>query len=215
MSNIYNSGLASGVGSAMTRQAIREAYSETPKDKEGNYSTRYSPTERKFFKGLYIGLSIFLIILSLALKFLEYDSSDSIYIYGLWAIIFIFTVWGIYLYREMLFYRYTLTDDALVIKKVFKTVSIPYSELKEVCNKYPLSFYGNSILFTSKTEVIKISFGGLLGGVFFTNFLAALIGHPLDNDQLQELSTRMKKTWIRSADRSEKRKRKQYVKSNK
>lgn len=215
MPNIYNNGLASGVGSAMTRQAIREAYVELPNDQDGNCTTRHSPTERKFFKGYFIGLLIFLIIILLSTKYVPYDSVQLTYLYIGVAIVFVLTVLCVYKCREMLFYRYTLTSDALVIKKVFKTVTIPYRELREVCNLYPLSFYGNSLLFTSKTEVIKISFGGLHGGVFFTNYLAALIAHPLDNNQLQELSKRIIKTWIPLKDRAEKRKRKKYVKSNK
>lgn len=215
MPNIYNSGLASGVGSAMTRQAIREAYVELSTDQDGNCTTRHSPTERKFFKGLFIGLFIFSIILIVAPKFLTYSSTELKYLYIGVAILLALIMLDVYLFRDMLFYKYTLTSDDLVIKKVFKTVTIPYRELREVCNLYPLSFYGNSLLFTSKTEVIKISFGGLYGGVFFTNYLAALIAHPLDNNQLQELSNRMIKTWVRFKDMSEKRKRKKYVKSNK
>ena len=215
MPNIYNNGLASGVGSAMTRQAVREAYVELPTDQDGNCTTRHSPTERKFFKGFFIGLIIFSIILTVAPKFLTYSSTALKYLYITVAILLALTMLSVYLYRDMLFYRYTLTADALVIKKVFKTVTITYRELREVCNLYPLSFYGNSLLFTSKTEVIKISFGGLYGGVFFTNYLAALIAHPLDNNQLQELSKRIIKTWIPLKDRAEKRKREKYVKSNK
>ncbi|MBU5487648.1 hypothetical protein KQI77_05645 [Clostridium sp. MSJ-8] len=146
---------------------------------------------------------------------MSYDSVHLTYLYIGVAIIFVLTVLCVYKCREMLFYIYTLTADTLVIKKVFKTVTITYRELREVCNLYPLSFYGNSLLFTSKTEVIKISFGGLHGGVFFTNYLAALIAHPLDNNQLQELSKRIIKTWIPLKDRAEKRKREKYVKSNK
>ncbi|MBU5487647.1 hypothetical protein KQI77_05640 [Clostridium sp. MSJ-8] len=62
MANIYNNGLVSGVGSAMTRQAIREAYVELPTDQDGNCTTRHSPTERKFFKGYFIGSFIFLLL---------------------------------------------------------------------------------------------------------------------------------------------------------
>ena len=215
MPNIYNSGLASGVGSAMSRQTMREAYVELPNDKDGNCTTRHSPTERKFFKGVFIGEIIFSIILIVSTFFFPDNLVYKMYIYIGVPILLAIIIFDIYLYRDMLFYRYTLTADALVIKKVFKTVTIPYIELREVCDLYPLSFYGNSLLFTSKTEVIKISFGGLYGGVFFTNYLAALIAHPLDNNQLQELSKRMIKTWISLKDRAEKRKRKKYVKSNK
>ena len=141
MPNIYNSGLASGVGSAMSRQTMREAYVELPNDKDGNCTTRHSPTERKLIKGLLIGITIFSIILIFLPKFLPYSSTELKYLYITVAILLALTMLNVYLFRDMLFYKYTLTADALVIKKVFKTVTIPYRELREVCDLYPLSFY--------------------------------------------------------------------------
>lgn len=98
-------------------------------------------------------------------------------------------------------------------KKIFGTKKIPYSEFKEAGNTFVPMLYGVAMIYTSKSEIIRLDYTYLMGGVKFILYFSEFIGHSLDDDLTQEVLKRVHRNSA-LASREEKRelkKRKKYV----
>lgn len=213
------------VGGAVGRNAAAKAgqavtgelLGKCPKNKKGEYSTGYS----KIVKGLFYFLCIFGGICGIFVKILNEISEEKIkredellinivLIVGtcIFVSIFIFC-------RKIMFYKYTLTQEGLLIKKVFSKQLISYNQLKESIEKWPVIQYKGDIIFIVNDEMIKIPYGGLVGGFEFVGVLLDIL--EIDYLSVEILVNKMKNGMVIST-KEEKRaykERKKYIKTKK
>lgn len=211
------------VGGAVGRNAAAKAgqavtgelLGKCPKNKKGEYSTGYS----KIVKGLFYFLCIFGGICGIFVKILNEISEEKIkredellinivLIVGtcIFVSIFIFC-------RKTMFYKYTLTQEGLLIKKVFSKQLISYNQLKESIEKWPAIQYKGDIIFIVNDEMIKIPYGGLVGGFEFVGVLLDIL--KIDYLSVEMLAKKMQSGIIRNS-KDEKiayKERKKYIKA--
>ena len=114
-----------------------------------------------------------------------------------------------------MFYKYTLTQEGLLIKKVFSKQLISYNQLKESIEKWPVIQYKGDIIFIVNDEMIKIPYGGLVGGFEFVGVLLDIL--EIDYLSVEILVNKMKNGMVIST-KEEKRaykERKKYIKTKK
>ena len=209
--NTISNRLAAMAGAYVSEKVIEEIQAEPYKDKAGNYVGKCTPT----IKIVLGGLILVSYLLSFTLPFLGdiFEPEERKLVWGICGLLFVEATLLTLLLKKRLFYQYILTKDELVIKKIFGIKKIPYSELKTAGNTFPPMLYGLAMVYVSKSEVIKLEYTYLMGGVKFNLYFAELIGHSLDDNMTQEVIQRVHRSSAR-ANKEEKRelqKRKKYV----
>ena len=211
------------VGGAVGRNAAAKAgqavtgelLGKCPKNKKGEYSTGYS----KIVKGLFYFLCIFGGICGIFVKILNEISEEKIkredellinivLIVGtcIFVSIFIFC-------RKIMFYKYTLTQEGLLIKKVFSKQLIGYTQLKESIEKWPATQYKGEMIFIINDEILKVPYAGLVGGIEFIGVLLYIL--KIDYLSVEMLVNKMKSGIVKNTkeERRAYKQRKAYIKS--
>ena len=211
------------VGGAVGRNAalkageavIREVNGKCPKNKNGEYCTGFPV----IFKVFIFSLCILGEICGVAGKIIsetlvkELSKSDEFLINVVLILgTFVFAS-TLIVFKKFLFYKYTLTKEGLLIKKVFSKQLISYTEFKESTKKWPAIQYKGDIIFIINDKMLKFSYSGLVGGLEFTIVLLNILG--IDYISAEKLAERMQNGFVKNT-KEEKiayNERKQYIKS--
>lgn len=209
--DIISKRLSELVGTYVSERVKKEIQAEPYQDENGNYVGKCTPTI-KFILG---GLILVSYLLSVTLPSLKDVLGIKPLMY-LCYFLFVEAVLLTLLTKKKLFYRYILTKDALVIKKIFGTKKIPYSEFKEAGNTFPPMLYGVTMIYTSKSEIIRLDYTYLMGGVKFILYFSEFIGNSLDDDLAQEVLKRVHRNSALASreEKKELKRRKKYVREN-
>ena len=110
----------------------------------------------------------------------------------------------------MLFYKYTLTENEIVIKKVFSKERIPYSKFTDMINEFPPFQYRGHMIFMTEGKMIKFEYSGTIGGINFLQYFYDKIGYVMTEEELLYLVKKVKDVYVRGATKEEKKKYKEY-----
>ncbi|MBU5487649.1 hypothetical protein KQI77_05650 [Clostridium sp. MSJ-8] len=204
------------VGLKAGEAVTREIFGKCPKNKKGEYSTGFPKTFKAIIFSICILGEIACIATYIINKMLREDLSrkdefliDILCIVG--TCIFISTI---IVFRKFLFYKYTLTQEGLLIKKVFTKQLISYTKLKESVKKWPAMEYRGFIVFVVNDEMLKFLYSGLVGGLEFACALLDIL--KIDYLSVEMLAKKMQSGMIINT-KEEKiayKERKKYIKAN-
>lgn len=211
--NVISNHLAGLAGAYVGGKVLEEIKAEPSKNKNGEYVAKCSPTVKLVFGGVILA-SYLCSTFPFFLSGLFEKPEDRKLIWYLGIFLFVEATFLLVVLKKKLFYQYTLTKDALIIKKAFQTKTISYSELQEVGNSFPPMLYGCSMIFTSKSELIRLDYSYILGGVTFNLYFAEYIGHPLEEETIKEIIKRVNRGVNRPSrlEKKELKRRKQNIK---
>lgn len=204
------------VGLKAGEAVTREIFGKCSKNKKGEYSTGYS----KIIKGLLYFICIFGEICGISLEIstkvfeIRLSREDELLCDILVIVCTCIFISVFIICRKIMFYKYTLTQGGLLIKKVFSKQLISYTQLKESIEKWPVIQYKGDIIFIVDNEMLKFPYSGLVGGLEFACALLDIL--KIDYLSVEMLAKKMQSGMIINT-KEEKiayKERKKYIKAN-